>query len=459
LPESAAPALFLPLSRLPAGEGQGEGSFFLLVSFFAGASGCGRPSPRPSPAGGRGRFIAAVVVAALLLDAPASATANAEEEPAAAEHGCVPVGQWIVPDGRQALPDAIGEFALRPVVLLGETHTDAEHHRWQLQTVAALYGRRPDMVLGFEMFPRRVQPVLDRWVRGELSERAFLDEVRWSEVWGYDPALYMPLFHFARMHRVPMVALNVDRALVRRVSAEGWDAVPAGEREGIGDPAPAAPAYRDRLRETFDGHTLPGKAAEGAGDDPARFDRFVAAQLLWDRAMAEGLAAAVGRQRTDAPQAPPPLVVGIMGAGHVEHRGGVPHQLASLGIAEAAVLLPWNRRYDCAELTPDLADAVFGIDPPPSDGLAGPPPPRLGVALGGVPAQGGGIPVEKVSDGSVAAHAGLKPGDVVVEAAGQKMARAADLTGTISRQAPGTWLPLKIRRGGKTVALVAKFPP
>ncbi|HEY0524042.1 MAG TPA: ChaN family lipoprotein, partial [Stellaceae bacterium] len=156
---------------------------------------------------------------------------SAENEPDTADHSCVPVGGWVAPEGRQALPDPIGGFAARSVVLLGETHTDAEHHRWQLQTVAALHGRRPDMVLGFEMFPRRVQPTLDRWVRGELSERAFLDEVRWSEVWGYDPALYMPLFHFARMHRMPMVALNVDRALVRRVSAEGWDAVPAGERE------------------------------------------------------------------------------------------------------------------------------------------------------------------------------------------------------------------------------------
>jgi hypothetical protein len=404
---------------------------------------------------------ATVATAALLLAAPGAA--SAEDEPDTAERGCVPVGGWVVPDGRRALPDPIDAFAARRVVLLGETHTAAEHHRWQLQTIAALHGRRPDMVLGFEMFPRRAQPVLDRWVRGELSERAFLDEVRWSEVWGYDPALYMPLFHFARMHRVPMVALNVDRALVRRVSSGGWGAVPEGEREGVGDPAPAAPAYRDRLRETFEGHAPPpGKAAEAAGDDPARFDRFVAAQLLWDRAMAEGLAAAARRQRTDAAQqaaVAAPLVVGIMGAGHVERRGGVPHQLASLGIADAAELLPWNRRYDCADLTPDLADAVFGIDPPPSDGPAGPPPPRLGVALDGSPAEGGGVRVQKVSGGSVAARAGLKAGDVVVEAAGQRMARAADLTGAVARQAPGTWLPLKIRRGGKTVALVAKFPP
>ena len=32
--------------------------------------------------------------------------------------------------------------------------------------------QRPDMVIGFEMFPRRVQPVLDSWVAGNLTVRA-----------------------------------------------------------------------------------------------------------------------------------------------------------------------------------------------------------------------------------------------------------------------------------------------
>jgi hypothetical protein len=29
----------------------------------------------------------------------------------------------------------------------------------------------------------------------------------------------------------------------------------------------------------------------------------------------------------------------------------------------------------------------------------------------------------------------------------------------VSRQAPGTWLPISIRRGGQHLDLVARFPP
>lgn len=61
----------------------------------------------------------------------------------------------------------------KSVVLLGETHINPEHHRWQLQMLATLYAARPDMVIGFEMFPRRVQKILDQWVAGELTESEF----------------------------------------------------------------------------------------------------------------------------------------------------------------------------------------------------------------------------------------------------------------------------------------------
>ncbi len=160
-----------------------------------------------------------------------------------ADPGCVPVGAWVAPGGART-DEVPAALAKRAVVLLGESHDDAEHHRWQLHTIAAMYSRRPDMVLGFEMFPRRVQPVLDRWSKGELGEAAFLRELDWPEIWGHDAELYLPLFHFARMHRLPMLALNVDRATARRVAAAGVAAVPPAEREGVGEPGPASAEYR-----------------------------------------------------------------------------------------------------------------------------------------------------------------------------------------------------------------------
>src|SRR5262249_49878438 len=196
-------------------------------------------------------------------------------------------------------------------------------------------------------------------------DAALLRESDWPRVWGFPESLYLPLFEFARLNRVPMRGLNVERALVTRVGREGWAAVPAGEREGITDPAPPSAAYRAMLAEAMAAH-----GGETVTSD-ASLERFVEAQLTWDRALAEGL--------VDAAKAnPSALVVGIMGSGHLEHGYGVPHQLAALGEHDVTVLLPWDTDRSCAQLTPDLADAVFGIAPAVEAADHGP---HLGVTL------------------------------------------------------------------------------
>jgi uncharacterized iron-regulated protein len=50
---------------------------------------------------------------------------------------------------------------------------------------------------------------------------------------------YLPLFHFARINRIPMLALNVERELVQSVRARGLDGVPPEKREGLTVAAPA----------------------------------------------------------------------------------------------------------------------------------------------------------------------------------------------------------------------------
>lgn len=397
---------------------------------------------------------AAALCAILLALAGCAVTPPA---PVAAD--CDTPGTWLDPatGALLAAEPLVASLAKRPVVLLGEEHTEAEHHRWQLQMLAALHGRNPDMVIGFESFPRRLQPVLDRWVAGELDVATFLDEAEWRTVWVYNPALYLPLFHFARQNRIPMVALNVDRTLVARVSHEGWAAIPAGEKEGLSDPAPPSDAYRDYLART---QLLKQSVMEG-GEPKTEFEeaeiaavleteefaRFVEAQLTWDRAMAEALAAARGRQ-------PEALVVGILGRGHVQYRYGVPHQLADLGIPDTAVLLPVERMADCADLPADVADAVFVIEP--SDRIEkARPRARLGIRIENTE---DGVRVVQVLEGSVAAATKIRVNDVVVSAAGFPVAQAGELIEVVQRQAPGTWLPLTVRRGKRTIDLVAKFP-
>lgn len=262
----------------------------------------------------------------------------------------LPPGQWFAPaEGRRLThPELISRLATARVVLLGETHTRFDIHRWQLHLAAGLLATRGNIALGFEMFPRCAQPVLDSFVAGRWTDPTdFLDAAGWGEVWRYDAALYLPLFHFCRQFGVPMLALNCDRPLVTRVGKEGWDAVPEAERDGLTPARPATEAYRAYLANIGTRGRDPGQP----GPPPMDLDRFVRAQQTWDRAFACNIARALTADD-------PPLVIGIIGRGHLEFGYGTPWQLADLGISDVAVLLPTDTDFDPASQS-GIADALF----------------------------------------------------------------------------------------------------
>jgi uncharacterized iron-regulated protein len=375
------------------------------------------------------------IAAFLLFGLTAAACSGSQVAPAS----CGRPGQWLTPTDAQAQPTeprpVLERMARQQVVLLGEAHDSAEDHRWQLHTLTQIHALQPKLAIGFEMFPRRVQPALDQWVAGTLSETEFLRQSEWDKVWGFDARDYLPLFHFARMNRIPMLALNIERGVVDAVGKQGYDAVSEAQREGVGRPAAPTETYRKHLRAVFDHH--PAKAR---GD--AAFPRFVEAQSFWDRAMAEAIASHLKR-------VPDALVVGIMGAGHVRNGHGVAHQLKDLGVGQVGLLMTWERDESCADLGKGYADALYLIESPKDN------PPRLGV---GTDVDKDGLRITAITPGSVAEIAGLKSGDVILEVAGQPAKSILILRSVVQRQVPGTWLPLKVRREGKELEIIARFP-
>ena len=353
---------------------------------------------------------------------------------------CPLPGQWLAPGGEPLESTVLmKELAQQDVVLLGEQHDRMDHHRWQLHVIAGLHALRPELVIGLEMLPREAQPELDAWVAGELDEQAFLDASGWYRVWGFDPELYLPILHFARLHRVPLKALNVTPELRGRLVEEGWEAVAVEERFGITAPAAALPDYREQLAAIYAEHPM-----GNMDESEASLERFIAAQLVWDRAMAVGLAQATHDNA---------LVVGLMGQGHLQYGHGVPYQLDDLGVEAHATLLPWDVTGSECESPPDgLARALFALGEMPAPIH---PPVQLGVYL-----QAGeqGVVVHEVMQGSVAQAAGLKAGDIIQRAAGKPLSRTDELVRLVQRQPPGTLLPLDILRDGQQREVLVRFP-
>lgn len=198
------------------------------------------------------------------------------------------------------------------VVFFGEQHDDAGTHRLQHALLDALAARGDDVVLSLEMFERDVQPVLDDYLAGRISEEEFLAGAR---PWPNYATDYRPLVELARGRGWPVVAANVPRRYAALVASGGLDtllALPAAEREAYiaRDIDCPRDAYYERFLQAMGGHA-------GAGEASAAMERYYQAQCIKDETMAESIVAA--RERW-----PGALVVHMTGAFHSDFGHGIP---------------------------------------------------------------------------------------------------------------------------------------
>ncbi|WP_199554198.1 ChaN family lipoprotein [Sandaracinobacteroides hominis] len=266
--------------------------------------------------------------------------------PANAAH-CVAAGQWL---DTRAMPlrsaDALLAAGKADVVLLGERHAVPAVQLWQRDTIAALAAGGRPLVIGIEYLPRSMQPVLDDFNAGKIDIDSFRRQSKWDELWRHDFESYRPILELARAKSIPLKALNIDRAFVRQVSREGYAAAAAAGAAPVGQPAPPPAAYAKSLEQVFRQH-----AREAT---PQAVANFIAAQTVWDRAFAEGLAAILAER-------PGTLAIGLMGSGHVEGGNGAEHQLAAIRKADvwSAIAVPTAAPCDPPAAA---ADALFGAD-------------------------------------------------------------------------------------------------
>ena len=198
------------------------------------------------------------------------------------------------------------------VVFFGEQHDDPATHAAELAVLATL-GEREHVVLSMEMFERDVQPLLDRYLAGSLSEKDFLAG---SRPWDRYLTDYRSMVELARIRGWPVVAANVPRRIASAVNKAGLavlDTTNVTERAfAAKDNSCPKDAYYRKFVSEMTGHG----ANAGPQMSEASMDRIYQAQCVKDETMGESVAAALAKAGNGA------VVLHVDGQFHSDGRMG-----------------------------------------------------------------------------------------------------------------------------------------
>jgi uncharacterized iron-regulated protein len=334
-----------------------------------------------------------------------------------------------------------------PLVYIGELHDNPASHRLQLEILKAMLARHPgQVVLGMEMFNNEQQKALDQWVAGELNEKEFLRESRWFENWAMDFALYRELLQFSRDQQIPVIGLNVPKALGRKVSMTPLDQLDQETSEQLPEMDMNDPYQRLMIEKIFGAHAAGG----------AMLESFFRRQTLWD----ETMAATVADYMLEHPEQ---HMVIIAGGWHVRYGFGIPRRvhrrlpLPYVLVGAHNLVIPEEKRDQLMDVhMPDFPMRAVDYlvfqeyEVFRANGV------KLGVMLDDSDDQPGVLVTDRVSD-SVAAKAGINKGDRLLSIAGVPIEDSFDLVYAVKAMRPGDSATIELKRGDETLVVEASF--
>jgi len=210
--------------------------------------------------------------------------------------------------------DAFQTLLEADVVYLGERHDSVADHEAQLEIIEALYAQNSDLAIGLEMFQRPFQPVVDRYLTGEISEADLVVQTQYMERWGFPWEFYAPFLRFAKENELPVLALNAPSEISRQIAREGLNSLEGDDFRYIPPLAEIDTSntdYQEFVAQAFGAHGSHGNF---------NFDNFFAAQVTWDETMAMTIA----DFKEDNPDT---QVVVLAGNGHVIYGHGIPDRV------------------------------------------------------------------------------------------------------------------------------------
>jgi len=200
------------------------------------------------------------------------------------------------------------------VIYVGETHDRIKDHLAQLEALKALrVVRGAKVAVGFEMLNMTLQPALDDYVSGKITEEEFLEKADWEHEWGFDFGLYKPLFDYIIQNKFKALALNVPKKIISKIARAGLAGLDAEDKKFLPETVNISKhkKYLEFLKASFDGQ----------GETPMSkmftWDNYLASMAAWNEGMGAKIADFVNAN-------PGWSVLVVVGNGHVMYNAAIP---------------------------------------------------------------------------------------------------------------------------------------
>lgn len=123
------------------------------------------------------------------------------------------------------------ELEKADVILFGELHNNAIAHYFQIKVAKSLADHRSkEMMIGAEMFERDQADLLQKYLKNEIDQKTFEQEMR---LWHNYKTDYKPLLHFAKENNINYIATNIPRryaSMLYRHGVAALDTISAEEK-------------------------------------------------------------------------------------------------------------------------------------------------------------------------------------------------------------------------------------
>ena len=342
----------------------------------------------------------------------------------------------VKPEKTRSLLQTMEQMDDARVILVGETHTRYDHHLVQLEILRHLYQVSPDLALGVEWFQQPFQQHLDDYIAGRISEKEMLHLTEYFSRWRYNYRLYQPIMQFARENRIPVIALNASRELVKALADTEFDALP----EDLQAQLPSSydwsdKDYEKRIREVFELHP------EYNGE----FENFLRSQLTWDESMAE-------RAVQYLEENPDARMLVLAGSGHISYGSGIPNRIQRRLDTDLHTILITD---DHLPVSRDIADFLVI-----STEQTLQPTGLIGAILD---TEGKLLTIKGFSHNSAVKDAGLEKGAVIIGVDDEPVENFSDFKLAIMNKQPGDSITLRYledadagRKDRKSVTIVLR---